>query len=262
MAYARAFCYPSEMRKWFFALPVVCFSFAAHGCPEPSEIVLFHSCWGDAKAKSLLLPEESLTPPAGFDRLIVTGGYTGKDVRPEQKPNPVGMFIHRGRIVNPTLARMDGIVILSPGGALDIHHRSTVREGGGTHDLQDLRQRRVFQNHAAASGKTVFQSHLLISDGTLDISLRENAPRAVRRLLMADEHGFAVYQTQTPMTLFDAAEELREKLRPRMAVNLDMGGHDYCLATKQGIETNCGILARKDTAKLSNILVFSLKPRG
>ncbi|MEM8792035.1 MAG: hypothetical protein AAGE80_10480 [Pseudomonadota bacterium] len=250
------------MRTKLIALLAICFPAVALACPEPSETVLFHSCWGKAEAQSLLLPEESPVPQTVTDRLVVTGGYTGKDVRLEQRPNPVGMFIHRGRVINPTLARMDGVVILSSDGALDIQHRLGVEHEGARYDLSDVAQRRAFQESVAGQGETVFQSHLLIVDGTVDVRPREDAPLAVRRLLVLDEHGFGVYQTRTALTLFDATREVADAMAPRMAVNLDMGSYDYCLATREGIETNCGVLARENTQKLSNLLVLSLKPRG
>ncbi|MEM1276465.1 MAG: hypothetical protein AAGH74_08055 [Pseudomonadota bacterium] len=251
-----------RMRKRLLALLAVFFPVAATACPEASNTVMFHSCWGDAEAESLLLPEESPVPPTALDRLVVTGGYTGKDVRPERRPNPVGMFIHRGQIINPTLARMDGVVILSPDGRLDIQHRASVRFGALEFDLRELAERRAFQSDAAAAGQTVFQSHLLISNTALDVRDVEDAPKAVRRLLILDDSGFGVYQTEDAVTLYQAAREVGDALAPRMAVNLDMGSYDYCLETREGIETNCGVLARGNTEKLSNLLVFSLKPRG
>ncbi|MEM9043309.1 MAG: hypothetical protein AAGC81_01335 [Pseudomonadota bacterium] len=250
------------MRTRLLALLAVCFPVAAMACPEPSDTILFHSCWGEAEAESLLLPEESPVPQTAADRLVVTGGYTGKDVRLERRPNPVGMFIHRGQIINPTLARMDGIVILSVDGGLNIQHRGAVRFRDRVFDLTKLDERALFRDQISVRGETVFQSHLLIVNGQVDVRPREGAPEAVRRILMLDNDGFGVYQTRSAVSLFDATTEVRDALSPDMAVNLDMGSYDYCLATREGVETNCGVLARGNTDKLSNLLVLRLKPQG
>ncbi|MEM7177258.1 MAG: hypothetical protein AAF503_06110 [Pseudomonadota bacterium] len=234
----------------------------AQACPAPSETVLFHSCWGEAQATSLLLPEESPVPKTPAERLVVTGGYTGKDVRVDEKPNPVGMFVHRGQVINPTLARMDGIVILTSNGNLEVQHRMRAGLAGQRFDLTDLDQRRAFQQAARDSGATVFQSHLLIVEGALDIRPPETPKRAIRRILFTDGAGYGIYQTKSIVSLYDAAREVAEALSPTMAINLDMGSYDYCLATRSGIEVNCGVLARENTQKLSNLLVLSLQPRG
>ena len=234
----------------------------AFACPEASNSVLFHSCWGRAEAASLLLPEEGPVPQSPAERLVITGGYTGKDLRAEKRPNPVGMFVHRGTIVNPTLARMDGVILLSPRGEVQIQHRRRVELEASQFDLTEIEARRQFQAKVAASGGTAFQSHLVVIDGELDVRPRDGAPVAVRRFLFTDGDGFGIYQTARPRTLHDATVELDAAVAPDMAVNLDMGSYDYCLATRSGVEVNCGVLARGATAKLSNLLVLSLEPRG
>lgn len=235
-------------------------------CPAPSPQILFHSCWGEARAASVLLPEEDgLVEPLGEragTSLIITGGYTGKDRRAEERPNPVGLFIHKGEVVNPTLARMDGIAILSPGGELQVQHRGATAFGGETYDLGDLAHRRAFQRMAASTGASVFQSHLLVVDGALDIREREGAPLAIRRLLFTDADGYGIYQSRRAMTLFEAARQVHEEVAPRMALNLDMGSFDYCLLFDAGSARNCGVLARGETRKLSNLLILSLEPQS
>ncbi|MEM9735212.1 MAG: hypothetical protein AAF908_01230 [Pseudomonadota bacterium] len=243
---------------WIAALSAVAAPVLA--CPEPSEQVLFHSCWGEAEVTSLLLPEDGPVPAGEARQLVVTGGYTGKDRRLETFPNPVGMFIHRGQVVNPTLARMDGVAIVDRDGALSIEYRRRVAFAGQTFDLNKLAARRAFQTAAAEAGASVFQSHLLIVDGALDIRPIENAPLALRRLLFTDGAGFGIYQTARPVTLSEAAAEAEAALAPRMALNLDMGSFDYCIASLAGVERNCGLLGREDTAKLSNLLLLRLKP--
>ena len=234
----------------------------AFACPPESERLLFHSCHGPAAAELLLLPEEAealATPPEG-ETLTVTGGYTGTDMRADGHPNPVGLFVDDGRIVSPNLARMDGILVIDAEGQPHIHQSTRVPQREGTADLTDPDQRLDYAAWASENGLSVLQSHLLIVDGRLDVRPQVDAPEARRRLLFTDRHGWGVYQTTDPVTLFDAGFELQQRYRPSMAINLDMGSFDYCVATDAGASTNCGVVDPRDTAKLSNLLRFSRQP--
>ena len=233
----------------------------ARACPPPSQEVLFHSCWGQARLAVALLPEDQplAPPPATGWRLAVTGAYTATDTRAGGLPKPVGLFVHRGRVINPNLGRMDGVLISSPaGGPPELHHRTKLTLGGKVYDVAELAQRRAFLAAAAAGGVSVLQSHLLIVDGKIDVMPQDAAPVFVRRLLFTDGEGFGIYQTAGAETLRGAAERLARSLSPRMAMNLDMGSYDFCLRGEGGTEATCGFLGRTDTAKLSNLLLLSL----
>ncbi|MFQ5564839.1 MAG: hypothetical protein ACE5EU_00530 [Paracoccaceae bacterium] len=234
----------------------------AIACPEPSRALLFHSCWGTARAELRLLPEELPLPEAGATsrRLIVTGAYTARDIRGDGLPKPVGLFVHGGAVINPNLGRMDGLLLVDPtSGGPELYHRSRVPLGGRDYDLTVLDQRRAFVAEASAHGLSVLQSHLLIVDGQVDVRPQEDAPVFVRRMLFADAAGFGIYQTRWPKSLHDAARELAEASAPRMALNLDMGSYDYCQRAEDGVESGCGDLDRDDTGKLSNLLVLTLE---
>jgi len=231
---------------------------AAADCPEQSGRLLFHSCHGPASAELLLLPEETegLTGGGPGETLVVGGGYTGADRREGGLPNPVGLFVDNGRIVSPNLARMDGILVLGADGQPRIHHAAEVPNRGEIADLTDPDQRLDFAARAAEQGVSVMQSHLLIAEGRVDVREQAGAPTARRRMLFAGPGGWGLYQTAEAVTLFDAAWELQQRFRPEMALNLDMGSFDYCLATRDGVTSNCGVLGAADTAKLSNALRF------
>jgi len=229
-------------------------------CPEPSPELLFHSCWAGSRAAVMLLPEDLPVPPppAKGRRLVVTGGYTGKDSRTQGLPNPVGLFVHGGAVVNTDMARMDGVLVIDPSdGGLRLNHRAAARLDGEVYDLTDLASRRGFLASAASQGASVLQSHLVVVGGLVDVRPQEGAPLFVRRLLFTDSAGFGLFQTQTPETLHDAAALLVDRLGARMALNLDMGSYDYCLSAVDGVERTCGFLAREDTGKLSNLLVLT-----
>lgn len=237
---------------------VVLVAVPAIACPEKGERLLFHSCHGPAAAELLLLPEEadalSATPEG--ESLAVTGGYTGPDTRAGGHPNPVGLFVDNGRIVSPNLARMDGILVIDRDGEPRIHASTRVPLRDGVADLTDPDQRLDFADWASENDRSILQSHLLIVDGRLDVRPQLDAPKARRRLLFTDRHGWGVYQTIEAVTLFDAGFELLQRYRPTMAINLDMGSFDYCVATGAEGPTVCGILDPGQTSKLSNVLRF------
>lgn len=236
----------------------------AQACPQPSPELLFHSCWGRSRAEVALLPEEALKPaPEQGLRLTVTGAYTGKEPRDGGHPNPVGFFMDEGRVVNPNMTRMDGLLIIEPeSGTLSLHDRSAVPLGGRTYNLRRVAPRRAFTEAAVERGLSVLQSHLLVIDGEPDVSDQEDAPRFRRRVLFTDADGYGIYQSIGAETLYDTTARLEQAFAPDMALNLDMGSYDFCLRAEEGVERRCGTLDRDGTEKLSNLLVFTLRKRS
>lgn len=233
---------------------------AAGACPPPSETLLFHSCWGTAEAELVLLPEDAL--PARGDAtlvLLVSGAYTGTVARDGDRPNPVGLFVDGGRVVNPNLARMDGILILPEDGPPELQHRARVSFAGRRHDLRRPAERHAFARAAAAAGASVLQSHLLVVDGLSDVSEQPDAPSARRRVFFTGPQGWGVWQSAGPETLFTATAQLSAAHAPRMAFNLDMGSFDYCWrgSRDRGL-ARCGVRGRDDLSRLSNLLALTL----
>ncbi len=234
----------------------------AAACPEATDALLFHSCWGAARLDIALAPEDLPlpAPPEEGLRLVVTGAYTATDNRADDRPKPVGLFLRRGEVVNRNLARMDGVLILEPeGDGPELQHRDRVELGGRAYDLADLEQRRAFIAEAAERGLSVLQSHLLVDTGESDVSDLDGAPASIRRVLFADAHGFGIWQSETPLTLYDATEAIMTALDPAMAMNLDMGSYNFCRRAEAGVETSCSGLAPDAAGKLSNLLVLTLE---
>jgi hypothetical protein len=234
----------------------------AGACPQPGERLLFHSCHAASTIELLLLPEEAAalaTAPPGTT-LDVTGGYTGTDTRGDGHPNPVGLFVDNGRVVSPNLARMDGILVIDGEGQPHIYQSTQVPLRGGVADLTDPDQRLDFADWASEHRISVLQSHLLIVDGRLDVRPQLDAPKARRRMLFLDRHGWGIYQTTEAQTLFDAGFVLQRRHRASMAINLDMGSFDYCVIRRDGMQENCGVVGSSETTKLSNVLRLSQRP--
>lgn len=215
--------------------------------------LLWSTCDGGSRVELLLLPEDAgLTPQ---DSLDVTGVYTATDRRDEGKPKPVGLFVRAGEVVSREYARFDGLLLIEADGTPRVLYRRRAAFGGETYDLDDAESRQRFIAAVAAAGASVTQSHLLIVDGEVDAFDRDgSAPRFRRRILLqTKDGGTAVYDSSPrPLTLAEAAEEVKTRYAPAMAINLDMGSYDFCSRGR----TSCGLLSYADTGKLSNIIRF------
>ena len=244
------------------ALGLALLAAPASACPEPGEELVFHSCWGEARAELLLLPEELplSEPPEEGVRLLVTGAYTGREPREEGRPAPVGFHMQDGRLITRHMSAMDGLLIIDPEtGAVSLENRASVPMDGRVLNLRQVGPRQEFIDRAAEAGLDVMQSHLLIIDGRIDVNERADAARYRRRILFTENEGFGVFETGEPVTLFEAARRLQERYAPDMALNLDMGTYDFCLIARGGVERRCGLLGRGQADRLSNLLMLSVQ---
>jgi len=220
--------------------------------------LLLDSCKATTRADLVLLVSDKIIPGdlASPEKttLVVTGAYTsGEKVEPE------GFVIDHGRPYDPYIQGWDGLLLITPEGDLSLHHVSRVKFRGSQSNLRDRAQRRAFVARAQQLGLSAIQSHLLITDGVLDVRDVASAPRFRRRILFSyEDGGYGIYDSGVrSLTLFEAAKDVAQQFNPRMAFNLDMGSYDYCALTRDGREDVCGTLDRSRTAKLSNILVFT-----
>ncbi|MGB0410766.1 MAG: hypothetical protein ACPGFA_04190 [Pikeienuella sp.] len=204
-----------------------------------------------------MLPEDAGTTPQGA--LDVTGAYTASDKRVGNKPKPVGLMVRDGEVISREFVRFDGVLTSDATGHARIHMRTNVVLGERAFDLNNATQRSAFLVQAANDGFDVLQSHLLIIDGVADVADQEGAPTFRRRIMFQMDNGDIGVFDSSPraLTLHDATEEVAARFAPRMALNLDMGSYDFC---RKGVAL-CGALAEAGTAKLSNLLRFSLARR-
>ena len=215
-------------------------------------------CGGQGRAEILLMPQQAArlddAPPGA---VTVTGAYTGAGARASgQGPKPVGVFIARGERISLELARMDGLLVVDMDGRARISTVRDARLGGRGFDLSTLPGRIAFAREAEGVGASALQSHLLIRDGALDLRPVADAPLARRRILFQTASGaLAIWESARARTLYGAAVTLREGFAPVMALNLDMGGHDFCEIAGAGVPRSCGIVGRgEDMARLSNLV--------
>ena len=231
----------------------------AHSAPGPcieGPGVIASACPGQGRAEILLLPEDAWRmDEATAGAVTVTGAYTGADKRATGGPKPVGVFIARGERISLELARMDGLLVTGMDGAARISTVTDARVGGQGFDLRTLAGRVAFALRAEEVGASAFQSHLLIKDGALDLREVAGAPVARRRVLFQTAEGaLAIWEGQGAMTLFAAATALMADHAPVMALNLDMGGHDFCERVGPDGPAPCGLLTRSGMERMSNVL--------
>ena len=239
------------MIRWLF--PALLFASGAGAgdlCDREIPGLIYAACGGAARAELLLLPEDSGPTPQGA--LDVTGAYTATDRRGAGLPKPVGLFVRRGEVVSREYVRFDGVLTVTADGRPAIHYRRAVRWAGETYDLERPERRAALIRAVAQAGGGLMQSHLLIIDGRVDTSAVANAPIFRRRMLFQTEAGdIGVHETSPEaMTLDRAARTLATRHAPAMALNLDMGGYNFC---RRG-PSLCGPLTPEQTGKLSNLL--------
>ncbi len=230
---------------------------AADDCIPVHATLLLDNCSETLSADLVLILDRTRVPQeltlGGEDALVVTGAYTnGERVEPE------GLVIEEGEAFDPYVQGWDGVMLIEPEGGLSLHHVARVRYRGSLSNLRDKAQRRAFIARARQVGLSAIQSHMLITDGMLDVRPVEGAPRFRRRVVFSYEDGrYGIFDSgPRALTLFEAGAEIQADYDPKMAFNLDMGSYDYCMLTKDGHKQDCGALSRSATAKLSNVLVF------
>jgi hypothetical protein len=223
---------------------------SAEGCPARASISLFHSC--DIRASVDLQFHPLKLERSEGDLLSVTGAYSSAD-----RFGVEGLAFDGDNLVSTRFQGWDGILLVSPEGAPQIFNATNIKFLDQSYNLKRGPDRRAFIAQAQQAGWSMIQSHLLISDGILDLREVDNARRFVRRMFFTDSAGWGVYETENVMTLYDAAVEIQEKLNPNMVINLDMGAYNYCQkATTTGFKA-CGDLFT-NMENLTNVITIQL----
>ncbi|GLQ34505.1 hypothetical protein GCM10007939_07880 [Amylibacter marinus] len=232
------------------ALPLAPISASAEGCPAREAVSLYHSCAFPAQMTLRFMPLDMELKSRDF--LAVTGAYSSGD-----RYGVEGLAMNKGQMISRRFQGWDGILIVDAQGVPEIHNTNSVHFEGRVYNLKTQPDRRDFTALAQTTGASVIQSHLLISDGALDLQQVEPARRFIRRMAFQDAHGWGIFETEKPMTLYEAAVQIQEDLNPYMALNLDMGAYNYCRMRRSDQVDSCGNLYVTPD-KLTNLLVLSL----
>jgi len=244
-----------------FAFTMSSAAAAADECVADTPGLLFASCAGQSSAELALNPEDTVIArpdlPSSASGLIVTGSYTSGD-----RHEPEGLYIGKGKVLDPYIQGWDGLALIDRAGRLSLHHVERVTKDGERWNLRRRLARLAFVSRTKAEKWSALQSHLLIVDGRVDTKPRDGARRFRRRVLFSLADGsYGVWQSQVPLTLHDATVDVAERFAPVMALNLDMGSHDFCERFESGKTMQCGLLDLDQTGILSNVIVFSQEPR-
>ena len=212
-----------------------------------------------ASAELIFLPDgaSALDAPLrnGERRVLMTGAYSSKD-----RFAPGGFVLKAGDSSLVRLQGWDGLLLVDAKGRASLHHMEKVRHWGENWNLRERGQRRSFLKRAKRDGLSAVQSHLLIKEGVLDLRESQTIKRRLRRILFETKDGqIGVFESSPRMlTLYEAAQAVRKQLKPRFALNLDMGDYDFCETQSAEGSTRCGFLNRESIGKLTNVLAITL----
>lgn len=221
-------------------------------CGSPSG-VLVSSCDGHISTSLRILPDDPQSDAT--TQITVAGAYSSGD-----RFGVEGLSIRNGEVISNRFQSWDGILLIDANGVVSLHNVRRVLARSQVFNLKNVPERQAFIALAKQQNLSLIQSHLLISEGELDVRNIPTAPRFVRRFLLTDVSGdFVLYETQTAMTLFDATIEVQKLFTPNMVFNLDMGAYNYCQHRAENVVTDCGLLF-VSAEKLTNLLEFNITP--
>ncbi|MFS4436769.1 succinate dehydrogenase [Paracoccaceae bacterium GXU_MW_L88] len=209
----------------------------------------------DVSARLRVLPGDAASETANLRLVTVTGTYSSGD-----RYGIEGLAIHQGEIVSARYQGWDGIMTIQDG-QLQIFNRRAVSVGDARFDLTKGAERKAFIEAAKGGNLSVLQGHLLITDGRLDVKDAEGQPRFKRRILFTTKSGeIGLYDSESAVTLYDAATQLQGEYNVDMAFNLDMGTYDFCrIDAPENATRYCGFLREDGLDKLTNLLEFQVE---
>ncbi|MEO0342973.1 MAG: succinate dehydrogenase [Pseudomonadota bacterium] len=214
-------------------------------CPKVAS-VLISNCASPLHVQLIEPSELSKTK----NYLVVTGTYSSGD-----RLGVEGLAVMSGEVKSRRLQDWDGVLILGNDGQPQMFNARRVEFANELFNIKDHDQAFELLDLVAEHGASMMQSHLLISNGVLDLRQLVNAPVFYRRIFyVTHDGGFGVWQSPSRLTLYDAAVQLQDELRPKMALNLDMGSYDFCRKANQ----ECGRLT-VSIDQLTNLLTFTNK---
>jgi hypothetical protein len=237
--------------SYIFSIPTF---IQAQDCEISTENILFYSC-NEKAIISLRFHPLELSHDAD-NILSVTGAYSSGD-----RFGVEGLAFDGPRLVSSRFQGWDGIFLVSPDGSPYVFNSKDIDLWRTNFDLTIKKDRKKFIELAQAKNWSMIQSHLLISDGVLDLYEVENARRFVRRMFFTNQSGWGIYQTKTSLTLFEAANEIKSSINPDMVINLDMGTYNYCQRSTNLGPKACGELLT-NSENLTNLITIKLTEKN
>jgi hypothetical protein len=162
-----------------------------------------------------------------------------------------------GQLLNPALQAFDGLLLISPGGQVQIEAVDSLPFWGRTFQLASRKQDFLdFLRLARQEKLSLLQSHLLLQAGQLMTRPKPNAPRFRRRVLFRTrDGGLHLFDSfAEKLSLHQTARRLQETYQAWQAFNLDMGTFNFALEYGPGYSRNFG--DAQNNIPLTNLLIF------
>ncbi|GAK58780.1 succinate dehydrogenase catalytic subunit [Candidatus Vecturithrix granuli] len=187
-------------------------------------------------------------------RLEMTATYTS------EFQYPTGLFVVDGQVLNPVLQAWDGLAILDSSGKFHIRNIENLEYQFRRYAIKHVHQDYLdFLKLAERQRFSIFQSHLLISNGNIDKSLDNTEPDRRRVIFQDVSETVSIYDSfNQKLTLYEAADILKEQYAAMYAMNLDTGPYGYCgrYDNDQRVVLYGG---KGQNVELTNVLVFNYK---
>lgn len=189
--------------------------------------------------------------PAYAKRLEMAGTYTS------EFGYPTGLTMIDGVMINPALQTWDGLIMIYPDGKVHLRNINALEYGFRQFDIAaSYRDYLDFLDMLKQQKISVLQTHLLITNGEVDVTLKTD--KAFRRRVIFEDatQNLGIYDSfDKLLTLYELAVLLRQEYHAITAVNLDMGTYSYCALYEQDrLKKTYGVKERG--VKLSNIIIF------
>jgi hypothetical protein len=159
------------------------------------------------------------------NRIVMAGGYTAPDSLPD------GLTIVNGTVVNPTLQKFDGLIIIHPNHQIELTNVDNIRLNETVlHLKSNPTDLTTLLNIATKNKISILQSHLLLDKGMILIGEKASTRVFRRRVIFqTSDHQLYVYDSlDKKETLLETATRLKQQFGANTAINLDMGTYNYC----------------------------------
>ncbi len=201
---------------------------------------------------------------------LSSGGYM------DNSQTPVGINVDNGQIVNRSLEKFDGLVIVyATGGVVasnlkngDLTLQGANIPAGKKFDIRNSAiDRTMFLNWCESEYATVFQTHLLAYKNELSISsYNSNQTSRERRFLAVGKEGneivHAIVHSPSPTTLYEGARRTLEFLNTyknmdvTFMINLDPGDQDVFFLFDENGNVDQLIHGTRRLEDAANLLVY------
>jgi hypothetical protein len=220
----------------------------------------------DVDGKSV--PDRYSSWSIGKNIVTVCSGTYMKECNPYA--TPVSLTIDQGNIINNTVAKMDGVVIVFASGEIVVGNTKLgeLKIANKNYNLNNSLEKNSFTSWAQNNKATVFQTHLLIYKDELAIYNNSSNNARERRFLAGctDEEGNKyeyIIHIPSYITLIDGAKNTKKYLKQKedmktvdYLINLDTGCQDFFQAYNSNGQLRNDYMGSVDIKQTINLISF------